>query len=419
MMLTNVVPIAVSCAVVAWAVGLTGGGSGTEGRPAKQHGRIIALLVVLAAVFWSIYAEASGARLDYEAYTLQWQVVLDAGQSPWAEGTRNAYGPLYNLLAWVYQIDPFLPKALFVGLWICSSLYFAAVALRRPDGVKWAYGITAAMLAGPFFALLVAHYGYFDILPAVLCLVAVGLRLKGRDAWAGLAVAAAVLLKYYPLAVVPFLMLDGRRIRWRLGIWCVVAIAIGMAGSLLVWGESTLQPLTFATDRESKWLSVFRYLRGPYSPLALFTDEPSADFLMLPAMLVLGGGTWAWCWLKRVPTVPACIVGLAVALQVYKVGHVQFQMPLVLLLFLYAAMGGPDSPARRRQLIGAAAYVAWLSAFVVVYAILRRYSREVLLESIRDFTGLIGLAMTLWLVLPILTVRLWDEPGPTDPPNEP
>jgi hypothetical protein len=377
-----------------------------ERQRRRRHGQIFALAGLLAVLWWSLYANYVGATLDYDDYIVHWRLVLEGGQAPWGEHSTNAYGPLYNMLAWIAWVDPFLPKSLFVGVWVCSGVWLATFALRRWQPVWLGYGIVLVALGGPFFVLLVSHYGFNDILPAVLCLIAVHLRLKNRDAGAGAALAAAVLLKYYPAAMLPLLMLDGRRLRWRLGAWCVGITGAGMAASFWYWGESTLHPLAFGAERPSKWLSIFRFLRGPYSPLGLVMDEPNADALSMPAMVIFGGAVWLTCWVRRVPTAPACIAGLATALQFYKVGHVQFQMSVVLLMFYYAANGGYTRPGSRWQAVAAVAYFLWLSGFELVFVVLRRFARGGPLEqACRDLAGLIGLAMTLWLVGSILTAR--------------
>ncbi len=370
--------------------------------PAEMRRQTVWLkwLVLLAAGFWMVYAILTGSRLDYDAYQLQWQIILDAQAPPWGEHSSNAYGPLYNLLALPYRIDPFLPKLLMVFAWMWAALCLIRLALKRADRPAIHAWLTAAfMLLGPALALLIAHYGYFDILPAGLCLVALHLRLQKRDTLSAAALAGAVLLKYYPIALLPFLMLDRRRLRIRLGVWCVVFVGLGMLASGWVWGESTLHPLTFAGERPSKWLSIFRFLRGPYSPLSLWMENPDADHLSLPALVLFTGATWLVCWWRRVPLAPACVAGIAVALQFYKVGHIQFQILLMLLILYWLVTGGLLSRENRPALVAVIAYLLWLTVFVCVYVVLRRVSREDVFISIRDYPGLIGLIMTLWLAV--------------------
>jgi len=385
-------------ATLCWAPRFRRAALGDPTPALGRHFHALNGFVLIATLFWCYIAIRTGARLDYTQYLIQWDMVLSGEVMPWGEHSRNAYGPLYNLLAPLIRLDAYLPKCLFVFAWAWSSVFLVGQSYRRSGQPLDAWMMAFVMLVSPFFAVLIAHYGFFDILPAGLILMAVHLRTKDRDGWAGAALAAAVLLKYYPLAVLPFLMLDGRKLRLKLLISCLGLIGLGMLASFAWWGDSTLHPLMFASDRESKWLSVFRVLRGPYSPLKLFMEDPNADALSVPAMILFGGGLWLWCWLRRVPVVPACIAGLAIGLQFYKVGHVQFQMSVILLIGYAFATGQLLSSRHRAALISGLAYLGWLTVFVLVYAILRRVSREGLLLSIRDFSGWIGLAMTLWLV---------------------
>ena len=53
-------------------------------------------------------AIVSGFLHDYRPYLSQWDLVL-MGRDPWLQVLGNAYGPLYNLLAYLYDIDRYLP----------------------------------------------------------------------------------------------------------------------------------------------------------------------------------------------------------------------------------------------------------------------------------------------------------------------
>jgi len=389
-------------AAMLWLPVLAWTGFGILPDQVRRHAAVLKWFTLLATGFWFVYAIQTSGRLDYNAYLTQWQMVVDAQSPPWGEHSTNAYGPLYNLLALPYMIDPFLPKLLFVFTWMWASMFLIGQAIKCDDRPSLhAWPVAVFMLTGPFLALLIAHYGYFDILPAWLCLMAVHFRMRQRDGLSGAALAGAVLLKFYPLALLPFLMLDrrGLRLRIQLGAWCVGLIGIGMLMGWLIWGQSVLHPLSFAGERPSKWLSIFRFLRGPYSPLALGMENPNADHLSLPAIVVLGGGAWLVCWWRRVPLIPACVIGVSIALQFYKVGHVQFQILLVLLILYWLATGGLLSREHRPAMIAVLAYLLWLTGFVIVYAVLRRVSREGLLISIRDYAGLVGFIMTVWLAL--------------------
>ncbi len=384
-----------------WAPGLRRLALGDPPKGLGRHLHALNCFTLIAMGVWCYIAIRAGARMDYEAYLIQWDMVLAGEQMPWGPHSTNAYGPLYNLIAPLTLVDPFFPKLLFVFAWIWASAFMIGQALRLSHPIRTAWAIAALMLVSPFCALQIAHYGHFDILPAGLCLLAVHLRRKDRDGWAGAALGAAVLLKFYPLAMLPFLMLDGRRLRLRVGVWCVGLIALGMLASYLAWGESTWHPLMFAAERPSRWMSIFRFLRGPYSPLGLFMDDPNVDFLSGPSVVVFGGAVWLACWWRRVDVVSASIAGLATGLHFYKVGHAQFLMVLVVLIGYWMAIG-EGSPTRRRAAFWAALVsVLWWTAFMIVWVIMRRFARPSI-PPYHDPASLIALAQTAWLVLAMI-----------------
>jgi hypothetical protein len=377
-------------------------GDPTPGPSRQVHA--LKMFVLIATAFWCYIAIRTGAHLDYEWYLLQWDVILKGVEPPWVAHTRNAYGPLYNMLAYLTLVDPFAPKLLFVFVWCWATAFLIGRVLVRGGSVIHAWALAVGMLATPYFPIAVAHYGFFDILPAGLCLLAVHLRIKNRDGWAGSVLAAAVLLKFYPIALLPFLMLDGRKLRIRLGVWCVGLFALGMFSSYLVWGESTWRPLIYAAERPSKYLSIFVFLRGAYSPLGIFMENPNVDFLTVPSMVVFGGTAWLFCWWKKVDLVPACIAGMSIGLQFYKAGHIQFLAVVVLLIMYWVACGGCSFRRHKAAVVAAAGSLLWWTVFIVIYSAYRRYARPSLRE-IHNPASLVAFSQTIWLVLTMIRCR--------------
>lgn len=387
-----------------WAPGLR---RCTLGEPSAELGRqydaLKAFVLVMTGI-WCYVAIQTGARLDYEWYLLQWDVVLQGEESPWVAHALNAYGPAYNLIAPLTLLDLYFPKILFVFAWSWVTAFLVGQVIQRGGSVRLAWGIAIGMLFSPYFATLIVHYGYFDIVPAGLCLFAVHMRTKNRDGLAGAALAVAVLMKFYPIALLPFLMLDGRRLRIRIAVWCVGLFILGMLSSYLYWGESTWRPLMFAAERPSRWLSIFMFLRGPYSPLGMFMDNPNVDYLTVPSIIFFGGVVWLTCWWKRVEMVPACIAGMATGLQFYKVGHVHFLMIVVVLIAYWVALGGCSIQRNRQACIAAAVSVLWWSLFIVIWAVMRRVARPSM-SHLHDPASLIAFSQTVWLVLAMMGCR--------------
>ncbi len=131
-----------------------------------------------------------------------------AGDDPWVTG--NAYGPAYNLIAVAYSLHTLLPKLIFAFAWIAGSWHLVRELARLYIGVPWQIFWLVALPLNPLFWVQVLGYGSVDGLIASICLLAIASHQSSRYSIAGSVLALAVLLKFYPIVIVPFL--DGYRI---------------------------------------------------------------------------------------------------------------------------------------------------------------------------------------------------------------
>ncbi len=338
------------------------------GDEAAQASR---LLVGFAAVFLGATVLA-GPRHDYVADLEIWAVVLGGGDPWWilpGKGVPlHAYGPLFNALAIPSALNPLLPKLLF------SFAYLATVAWLV-KGVGPARGLVGLPMAGwvawvanPFPWVEIAYFGHWDILVAVACVAAVHARRRGRDSASGAWLAAGVLLKYIPVVIGPFLAVEGRRVRVRLLLVATLATAAGLATSWLVWGTSTFRPLAYGASRPSTLLSIFRFLRGAYSPLRPFSATPDADALATPCLALAGLAVFAWCWARRVGPAAGSVLAVLATLLFYRVGFPQYQViPLVLASYWLVAERDPGRDPLLAWALGL--YFGWLALFDTFYAL--------------------------------------------------
>ncbi len=286
------IALALHLAIVAFLRGSDFGHIEVSGSRELRAGRPTRLLLAGVSMVFLAVAVVTGACQDYYLYLQMWSEVR-LGHDPWfivpgtfGQGPLNAYGPLFNLMAWLAWVNPLAPKLLFVG----SYLLFAISQVRsfmagRPNSGLAVVGL-AALFWNPFPWVEIAIRGHFDILVGLACLGAVHAWVRGRDTLAGVSLATGVLLKYIPIVLVPFLALDRGRIRYRFLLAVVAAIALGLGLSIAWWGHSTLHPLTFAATRKSTTLSIFRYIRGPYSPLVWLGGASNYDYLAPPLMFL-------------------------------------------------------------------------------------------------------------------------------------
>ncbi len=254
-------------------------------------------LIVFAALFLASTV-LSGPRHDYVADLEIWDTVQRGGDPWWLVVGRNsplnAYGPLFNVLAPLATLNPLAPKLLFAMIYV--GFVIALIHQRR----RLSWMDAGAWLLNPFPWVEIAYFGHFDVLVALACVLAVRLRVRNRDGAAGASLALGVLLKYVPIVILPFLSLHDRRARPRVLISAFVIITAGMSASVLMWGTSTFRPLTFAATRGSNLLSIFRFLRGSFSPLRWVVAHPNVDRLSLPTLAIAGGTVFALCVKRRV-----------------------------------------------------------------------------------------------------------------------
>jgi hypothetical protein len=347
---------------------------GTSG--AARAARLVLAAGSLAFLAVTVYA---GVVHDYHFFNQMWAETRK-GNDPWflvtgifggASGKYpfNAYGPLFNLLAPLAGLDVLAPKLLFAYAYLLFVIHTVeALVARRAPGALATLGLLL-WFAGPFAWVEIAIRGHFDILMALACVASVDARARGRDAASGVWLGVGVLWKYLPGALLPFLALDGpgKKLRWRLVAWTVGTVALGWAVSCLVWGPSVFRPLTFAANRFPTVLSIWRFIRGQYSPISYYWNDLGLDFLILPVQLLALYRAWMWCRQHGPDPVSAAVLAALTTLLVYQVGFPQYQMVLFALV-TYWVVRDPSPLSGNPALLGAViAYFGWLSAFDLYY----------------------------------------------------
>jgi hypothetical protein len=295
------------------------------------------------------------------------------GHDPWffAYGVfgkypMNAYGPLFNIFAIPALVNPLLPKLLFAG----AYLVFAVSLIKDRGKDRLQAGLVWPLLVVwfwmPYCWVELANFGHFDVLVGLLCAAAVEARVRQRDVISGICLGLGVLLKFMPIVLLPFLILDRGRPRYRLLSAAAVTIALGLGASVLLWGPATFRPLIFAAGRSSHHLSIYRFLKGYYSPLQWlnFNEDPdqAAPVFMLMALL------WAWLLVRKrmIEPAPAAVLAVLVTLMFYQVGFAQYHMVLFVLAshWMMSARGAIKEAIPVWIALGC--YFGWLSIFDVL-----------------------------------------------------
>ena len=213
--------------------------------------------------------------------------------------TQNAMEP-FHTLPHEYPLLALAPFSL--GLVASSHSWYQV-----------AFGVCMALVAALIYLLLVRYRsrraaivcalylvaggwgtaaGRFDLVPSAFTLIAVICATTKRWNWAFAALALGVLLKLYPIVLLPpFLIAQQMESRehpycWRrlvpLGVFVAVCAGVTIL-SLLLSVQSTLAPFTYFKNRpfqiESSWASLFWLLRAPGHPLHLEQTYGSLNVL--------------------------------------------------------------------------------------------------------------------------------------------
>ncbi|KOP22560.1 hypothetical protein AMR41_30855 [Hapalosiphon sp. MRB220] len=360
--------------------------------------------LILLFIFIASLAILTGFRHDYVAFTSQWSAILK-GADPWNLEESipvNAYGPLFNILALFFAIHPLAPKLLFCLAWLGVSVYLIKILSRRyrEEPLVMLAGIFYVFI-NPFFWLTIAEYGLFDILPSIGCLIAIALSTKRRFYLSGLVLGIGVLFKYYPIVLLPLLMIDGRKLRFSPALSCIGTIISGLLISVAVWGMSTFSPILFASERESKVLSIFMFLRGKASPLRLFTDQPNLDAYSTYAMVLFVTLVFFLVWITKVEISLAAIIGILTALTFYKVGHSQFYTSIFLMVPFWYATSTLSETRKLKILLPIGLLLAWLIALQLVYNLFGGMWQKPWIY-LRDIVGLPTFVIECWSVISVI-----------------
>jgi len=295
------------------------------------------ILIAFSAAFLALTA-LSLTHGDYRAYLGQWMAVL-GGRDPWLFETslayRNAYGPLFNVLAPLVWISLFANKLLFAFSYVAYVIWLVKDFAPRRKLVALSWPWLSLWLLNPFPWVEIAYFGYFDVLVALACVAAVHNVIARKDGVSGTYLALGILLKYMPIVILPFLVCGERRLHIRLLSLCLGVVVFGLVISALIWGTSTFSPLTLAATRHSHW-SIYDALAETQSLRLLWSSSNSDPLVWLerPLVVTAGLGVFAWCMLRRTGPALSAVLAILATLLFYRVGYINYQMvPFLLILY--------------------------------------------------------------------------------------
>jgi hypothetical protein len=190
------------------------------------------------------------------------------------------------------------------------------------------------VLRNPLPWVEIAHAGVFDGLVGVSCVAATHSALWSKDRNSGLWLALGILLKYIPIAIVPFLAFGQRGFRTVLFLWFAAPVILGLTLSYLYWGPSTFSPLFFAATRRSS-ASIYDFVARANllldqigCPTRLCWHAPDVSRFVVPCVVTALLLTFAWCRVHKITGVLPPVMSLLALTLFYWVGFPQYQVAL-------------------------------------------------------------------------------------------
>ena len=124
-------------------------------------------------------------------------------------------------------------------IFLCDLATVAALAYGWGQRTAVAYLFLTAPLLGFLYTTI-------DLISIALAVWAIALVVRGRDRLGGVALAAAILAKVWPLVLLPVMVLERKR---RALVWSVATLSLGTFA--WVWWGGASGPLQVATQRHS------------------------------------------------------------------------------------------------------------------------------------------------------------------------
>jgi Gpi18-like mannosyltransferase len=359
----------------------------------------------ILALMVSVYFSLSFRFLhDYVQYAIQWEGFLISGHpylSPRQIFNGNSYGPLYIILAFLYQIYPTLPRLLFTLTWFILAgilLYWAYQKFPKQRNLVWL--IWMFLIINPFFFSFFIFYGNNEILVSASILAGLYFLQKEKLILAGFILGLGGLFKFIPLFLVPFLFFGHRKLRWSFAITCGLTVLVGYAISWLLWQEEVLQPFAFGVNREAKFLSVFHYLESDFSLFKMWWGRFKPSSLSFP-LLILSLALLAWHhYQKRIDDLLIAMVVLLLSYTFYKVNHLQFHTNILFLLVWWIIRDYDSIVKYKVNCLAISSYMLWISILQCFYVGLRFIDVDI--EWMKGAVGLPTFLLSLNLVLVLL-----------------
>ena len=277
-----------------------------------------------------ILSYIGAGKHDYMAYLEQWDIIVE-GMPPSID-TGNSYGVIFNLFAYINFIpNTYLPKAIFIYIYLIASYELWKFSILKK--ILSHNIILLVLFANPLFWIFSIKLGSNDAFLAGITILAIISFLKDKFYLSGLLFAIGIGFKFSPIFIIIFFASNRLKLNFKFVVSFIISISIIYICGYYLWGNSIFEPLILGTERLSKSLSIFRFIRGDIQPLG-FLGISNLDkysiYLVIFATIIS-----TVLYLKyNLDRLLMALFTFSNLLLLYKVGHHQFYLLLLMLTLL-------------------------------------------------------------------------------------
>jgi len=264
------------------------------------------------------------SRHDYSFYTLTWESFANNEDVV----VYNSYGPIHLLLSYVYKIHYLAPKIIFAFSFIyLSYLVFKRIIIKKKNILLFYFYLTLhcnfLIISGVFF------YGLNDAFVAFFFIFSILFYVNQRFIFSGIFISIASLIKLYPILFIPQLLITNNKINFKIFFTIVVFIFLFLTlFSFLFDYKLLLEPLSLGSNRGPSFASIIASLNYsfPDNKIVAILIKYNSYILIVSILFV-----YIFTYIKKTELFFSIIFLNIFILTIYKVGHTQYYIPLMVL----------------------------------------------------------------------------------------
>jgi hypothetical protein len=278
----------------------------------------ILFFLILNTILFSILIYG-GSRHDYALYEITWEGIISN-----EEVKYHTYGPLHLFFSFFYELHKLLPKLIFGTLFSILQFYLFFKILKNSKELIFYF-----YLIFPCNFLVISAIYFYGINESVVTfffIFSIIMLINKKYLISGFFFSISVLTKIYPLLLFPTLALEKKKINFKLIFSFSISTVILLLISIYKLDNNLLlDPIKFGSDRGPKFASILSSLNYDVPNNLIIINLIKFNSIMVLIFTFL---TIIYCKIKNKCMLSSLIIVLLVILTTYKVGHIQYYIPL-------------------------------------------------------------------------------------------